>query len=70
MDTHQQSLQVIAALRQEGLSVEAQTLQDVIDGGSTGGEIVMGLRFHLREVLPKATATTARQIRELLAALP
>ncbi len=46
------------ALDKEGLTAEAAQVRDVIDFASTGGELLMGLRFRLSE-LQKVTALTS-----------
>lgn len=39
-----------AALRESGWGVEADALTEAIEVGSTGSEIQMALRYHLRRV--------------------
>ena len=56
------------ALDSDGLTGRSRGIEDVIAGGATGSEILMGLRWHVREVLDadRASAATRRQAELLL----
>lgn len=45
------SAALVSRLRESGLAVWAQRIEDVVQGGSTATEILMGLRWTLRELL-------------------
>lgn len=49
-DYHAEGRDIAARLRQQGLTAEAQSLVDAIEGGSTGTEILMALRWHLDRI--------------------
>jgi hypothetical protein len=66
-DYFQLSKQLATQLAALGFFAQAQLLNDAIDGGSTGTEIHMALRHHLRSVadapdLDSELRATARQI--------
>ena len=68
-DCFSETRSLASALDAEGLSSEASALRDALDGGSTGGEILMAVRWHLQAIdhanKPFSVATK-RRIRELL----
>jgi hypothetical protein len=63
--------EIIDELTKEGLTAEAKALRNIIDEGSTGTEILMGMRWQLKQIesAGKASAQTARRIRELVSQL-
>jgi ABC-type branched-subunit amino acid transport system substrate-binding protein len=72
MDYYAETHAIAAALASEGLSSDAEALRDAIAAGSTGTEILMHVRWLLRQ-LDEANKTsslvTKRKIRDVLAAL-
>lgn len=50
-DPYAASAALVTQLRESGLSVWAQKIEDIVQGGSTATEILMGLRWTLRELL-------------------
>lgn len=50
VDSFKKSRELATELQHRGLAAEGQTLLDAIDGGSTGTEIQMAVRFHLRRI--------------------
>lgn len=59
-------------LERDGLVAQARALRDAIEGGSTGSEILMALRFHLRDLESMNLALdfkTRRCIRDLATAI-
>jgi hypothetical protein len=59
--------ELISRLEHEGLSAEAQDLRSVLEGGATGTEIFMGLRFHLSKIVEvKGLAAETRRLAQEL----
>ena len=54
MDVHEQAMKVAAELDALEFSERAEALRNAMAAGSTGGEIHMALRYHLRETLEQA----------------
>ena len=50
LDFFKQSRELATRLRHRGFAAEGQALLDAIDGGSTGTEVQMALRYHLRRI--------------------
>ncbi len=53
------------ALAKDGLAAEAAQVRDVIDFASTGGELLMGLRFRLSELQPLTSLSPSMKARAL-----
>jgi hypothetical protein len=51
VDPYAEAAALIARLNAMGRTPEAARLQDAIDSGSTGTEVFMALRWHLRNML-------------------
>jgi hypothetical protein len=66
MDYYSEARRIAGLLRTEGLAAEAAEIENTIDGGATASEILMGIRFHLENASPRASATTSRQIASLV----
>jgi hypothetical protein len=49
-DYHAEAQEIARLLGLESLNGEAQSLRDAIDAGSTGGEILMSLRWCLERI--------------------
>lgn len=49
-DYHREARDIASRLEQEGLKAESASLVEAIEGGSTGTEILMALRWHLDRV--------------------
>lgn len=61
-----------ALLSQEGETQVAEHLRDVMEGGSTATEILMGLRYRCQQALDQGRAgsqTTRARIKEFVKAL-
>ena len=59
---------LVALLLREGLKAEAHALSDAVESGSTGTEILMALRWHLRQIVASAelrTPVLRQLVREL-----
>ena len=71
-DFYAEAEEIAAALVADGLVDEAGSLRNVIASGATATEILMGMRWHLRNV-DRANKTTnrdlERRVRELIAEL-
>ena len=71
-DFYAETEQVIDALATEGLKEEADGLRNVMAGGATATEILMGVRWHLQNI-DRSNRTvnlgTKRKVRELIAEL-
>ena len=68
-DYYQETLSLIENLGREGQSSDAAQLQDAIDHSSTGTELVMSIRWHLKKMLqnrPKWAEITEWRGRRLL----
>lgn len=50
---------LIDILRKDGRAEDARALQEAIDEGSTGTEIVMALRWHLDKLLKQPSGLTS-----------
>jgi hypothetical protein len=50
VDYHAEAREIARSLDDEGYKGEAQSLRDAIDNGSTGTEILMGLRWNLQRI--------------------
>ena len=71
-DYYAEAKQIASKLANEGLLAEAQALQDVIAAGATATEILMGVRWQLRESRAASKtkdSSTRRSIEKLLATL-
>ena len=64
-DYHREARDIAARLEQEGLTAEAASLVDAIEGGSTGTEILMALRWHLDRI-DKSGAVKDPETRRLI----
>jgi hypothetical protein len=72
IDYYAEADQIIRALTAEGFTADANSLRDAIKGGSIGTEILMGVRWHLKQIFSAnkiTNLTTKRKIRELVAEL-
>ena len=72
IDYYAEADEVMNELDAEGLTVEAESLRNIIAGGSTATEILMGLRWELRQIDDAnkvADMTAKRRIRKLIAEL-
>ena len=72
MDYYQEARRIAEQLKCEQSPKDAQALQDAIDAGSTGSEILMALRWHLLRMDSENSSVspeTARRIRELAVAI-
>lgn len=71
-DYYKDAREIAARLVQDGLSEEARSLLDAIEGGATATEILMALRWHLEHIDrsdPATSQETRRRIRDLSKAL-
>ena len=50
-DYYPEAHQIANILKCEGLRNEAESINNIIDAGSTGTEILMGLRFYFEEFI-------------------
>jgi hypothetical protein len=72
IDYYAETARIAKALQDEGLDSEAQALRDIVDRGSTATEILMGVRWQLKQsdVINKTqNFATKRGIQTLLDAL-
>jgi hypothetical protein len=68
-DPYAHARRVATTLRVQNLQGWAQRIEDIIDGGSTSTEILMGLRWVMAEILRLAPLEPAtRQTIEVLSA--
>lgn len=66
LDYYHEARRIAGVLRKEGLADVATAVEEAMDGGSMATEILMGIRFNLEKAMPRASDTTASQIRSLL----
>jgi hypothetical protein len=57
VDYYGEAQQIVSALKSEGLCSEAEAVRAVLEAGSTATEILMGVRWHLQQIL-RANQTT------------
>lgn len=72
MDYYAEAREVARCLQQDGFTAEASTLEEAIDSGSTGTEILMALRWHLQRIDQSnisASLQTRQRIRALVIAV-
>lgn len=62
IDYYSEARRLASLLEQEGLTTHAGAITEVLEGGSTASEILMGLRFHIDRASKEASQTTARQL--------
>ncbi len=68
VDYFKQSRELAIRLKHQGFAAEGQALLDAIDGGSTGTEIQMALRYHLRRIsADERIETSLREVSRELA---
>jgi hypothetical protein len=67
-DLYREAENTAVALDGEGLLDEARSIREAIAAGSTATEILMAVRWHLRTISPRGSATAA-QVRALIAAI-
>jgi hypothetical protein len=70
-DHYEAAQDLISCLEKDGFIEYASRLRSAMEDGATGTEILMGLRFHLSEIIRLLPVTGELQIRalELLAEL-
>ena len=65
-DYYADARDIATLLQQAGLVSEAATLVDAIEGGSTGTEILMALRWHLDRIEKVASVIDAQTRRRMV----
>lgn len=71
-DYHEEAREIARRLLRDGLAEEAATLVEAIEGGATGTEILVALRWHLGRILeahPTLAPETRRRMRDLRRAI-
>ena len=69
MDYYSEARRLGELLKSEGLLAESAKIDEVIEQGATGTEIMMGIRFHLEQAVPKASPATRAEIGALLSTI-
>ena len=67
-DVYDKAKSVISMMRKEGFDVVAKDLEDVMLGGSTGGETLMGLNWHIKSFMSsnsKCSETLAKAVKDI-----
>jgi len=66
MEYYSEARRLGKLLKDEGLLAESAKIEEVMEQGATGAEIMMGIRFHLEQAISKASTSTKVEIRALL----
>jgi hypothetical protein len=69
IDYYEEARQIITALKSEGLLAEADAVREVMEAGVTATEILMGVRWQLKQIdgaNKTANVVTKRKIRDLV----
>ena len=69
MEYYSEARRLGELLKNEGLLAESAKIEEAIVQGETGTEIMMGIRFHLKQAIPKASPATKVEIRALLSTI-
>lgn len=62
---YEEADRLISSLEGEGYDLYAATLRSAIEGGATGTEILMALRFHITEIVKRIPLKSESKIKAL-----